>query len=184
MKQLLLALSLSFVAPSAMAQMVVIGDGAAKSCYQHALTGNMGSIGAIQTCDRALEKDQLLRKDEAATYVNRGVLLMRRGDHEAAEGDYIAALAIKPDLPEAHINHGVSLYHQARFDEALSAYDKAIKIGSEKDALAYYNRALVHERLDNPPAAYRDFETAAELAPDWEQPRDALSRFTVTKRTS
>ena len=42
-------------------------------------------------------------------------------------------------------------------------------------------RALVHERMGDAKAAYYDLKRAVELEPDWEQARDSLSRFTVTK---
>ena len=184
MKALILSSALLLIAPVASAQMVVIGSGDAQSCYQSALTGNPGTIGAIKTCTRALNGDELLKKDVAATRVNRGVLLMRKGDYEKAEADYTVALKLYPKLPEAHINYGVALYHQNRLTEAKAAFDTALETGSEKDALAYFNRALVYERMEDAPAAYRDYKAASELMPDWEQPQDAMARFTVTKRTS
>jgi Tfp pilus assembly protein PilF len=185
-KPLVLSVSATFLlAVPASAQLIVLGEGHAAGCYQSALTGNPGTRSALQTCNDALERTTLTRRDRAATLVNRGVLLMRAGENERAEADYVAALEIKPDLPEAHINHGVALYHQEKFADALAAYDRALA-GEEtdKDALALFNRGLVHERLENTTRAYRDFKRASELMPDWDQPRDALTRFTVTKRSS
>ncbi|MEL6687944.1 MAG: tetratricopeptide repeat protein [Pseudomonadota bacterium] len=184
MKATLLSSALLLIAPVAAAQMVVVGEGAAHSCYQSALTGNPGTMGAIKTCTRAIEQDFLAKRDEAATRVNRGVLLTRKGDYEKAEADYDVALKIFPDLPEAHINYGVTLYHQNRLTEAKASFDTALEIGSEKDALALFNRGLIHERQDNAPAAYRDYKAASELMPEWDQPIEAMSRFTVTRRTS
>ena len=172
------------MAPAASAQMIVVGEGAAQNCYQYALMGNSGTSNAIKACSRALQSDMVSRKDLAATYVNRGVLLMRSGDYDAAIDDYRIALDDYPDLAEAHINYGVALYHRGDMNEALAAYDRALEIGSDKDALAHFNRALIHERQQNAPAAYRDYKAASELKPEWEQPREALSRFTVTKRSS
>lgn len=184
MKHIALTAALLLVAPAASAQMVVVGEGAAQSCYQFALTGNPGTTSAIKTCSRALQTDLVSRKDLAATHVNRGVLLMRNGDYEEAIEDYLVALESFPNLAEAYINYGVALYHRGDFEESRKAYDRALEIGSEKDALAYFNRALIYEREDNAPAAYRDYKAAAELEPEWEQPKDALSRFTVTKQNS
>ena len=109
---------------------------------------------------------------------------MRDGQYEEAIEDYLVALESFPNLAEAYINYGVALYHRGDFEESRKAYDRALEIGSEKDALAYFNRALIYEREDNAPAAYRDYKAAAELEPEWEQPKDALSRFTVTKQNS
>lgn len=184
MKRLSLIALLLLTAPAASAQMVVVGSGAAQSCYQSALEGNPGTSSAIKTCTRALDLDGLQKKDVAATRVNRGVLLMRKGEYERAEADYQVALSLYPDLPEAYINYGVALYHQERLSEAKEAFDTALEIGSDKDALAHFNRALIFERQDNAPAAYRDYRTASELMPEWEQPKDAMARFTVTKQNS
>lgn len=186
----MLAASLLFVASpllitaEATAQVIVMGDGAAQGCYQYAKAGNQGSNSAIRECSDALERATLVRKDEAATLVNRGVLLMRKGDHDAAVEDYAAALALMPNLSEAHINHGVALYYQGRYAQAVSAYDRAIDIGSDKIALAHFNRALAHEQLGDARAAYYDLKAALDYKPDWEQAQTSLQRFTVTRPDS
>lgn len=187
--RLLLASALLIAAPVAQAQVIVVGNGDAQLCYQSAKTGNSGTPGAIRTCTNALEEEVLSRRDEAATFVNRGVLLMRSGDQRAAETDYLSALAIDDRLPEAHINYGVSLFQQGRIEASLAAYNTALDLKAiQKDdklaAMTLFNRALTHERLGNPKAAYYDFKSASERQPDWELPRDALTRFTVTRRAA
>src|SRR5438067_9532754 len=42
---------------------------------------------------------------------------------------------------EAHNNHGVSLYKQGHYDEAIAELDQAIKM-NPNDATAYSNRGL------------------------------------------
>lgn len=186
MKTLALSLSAALLlAAPASAQMIVVGEGHAASCYQSARDGNPGTQNALDVCDRALETGRTTKRDRAATHVNRGVLLMRSGALEASEADYRAALRIRDDLPEAHINLGVALYQMNRDAEALAAYDTAVAMEDDKLLpMALFNRGLLHERRDDVRAAYRDFKRAAELDPDWALPRDALTRFTVTKRNS
>lgn len=178
MRKILLATLIAACPAIAHAQMLVVGDGAPQACYMSAMTGDAGSMSAIRTCTDAIEST-MVRRDEAATYVNRGVLLMRRGDHEKAIKDYRKAIQLRPELAEAHINHGVALFYQGDNKASLAAYDKAISLGTEKMPLVLYNRALVHERMDNPKAAYYDLQAALELTPNWEQARSALERFTV-----
>jgi hypothetical protein len=48
--------------------------------------------------------------------------------------------------------------------------------------LAYYSRAMVHERVGNIRAAYADYKRAQELAPDWDDPAEDLKRFAVVRR--
>lgn len=183
MKTALLATVLAFCPALAHAQTVVVGQGAAQSCYQSALTGNPGTLAAIRNCSDAF-KSPMVRGDEAATFVNRGVLLMRRGDHIKAERDYQSALRLEPKLAEAHINHGVVLFYQGEDAAALDAYTTAIALKTNKMAEVLFNRALAYERLDRPRDAYYDLKAALELRPDWEQAQQSLARFTVKTRDS
>jgi tetratricopeptide (TPR) repeat protein len=174
MKTLLLATTLALCPALAHAQMVVLGTGAPQSCYMSAKTGDMGSASAIRNCTDALDRT-LIRSDEAATHVNRGVLLMRRGNFEDAIPDYERALELQPELAEAHINFGAALYYQGDDARALDAYNTAIDL---------VNRALVYERLDQPREAYYDLRAALELRPEWDQARESLERFTVMRKDS
>jgi tetratricopeptide (TPR) repeat protein len=181
MKTALLAVTLAFCPALAHAQTVVIGQGAAQSCYQSAITGDMGSRSAIRTCSEAFDRGMSSR-DKTATYVNRGVLQMRRGDLDKAISDYETALERQPNLAEAHINYGVALYLQGDDASALDAYNTAIALDTDKMAEALYNRALVYDRMENVRGAYYDLKAVLELKPDWEDARTSLERFTVVSR--
>ena len=187
MKHYLLAASLTLTAGlaanPAFAQTIIMGDGSAQACYQSAKMGDQGSNHAIRTCGDAL-RDSLTRRDEAATHVNRGVLLMRRGDTDQAIEDYTIAIKMRPELAEAYINQGVALFHQGRDEEALMAYDRAIALKTDQMAEVLYNRALAYERLGDAKAAYYDLKAALELQPEWKQAQETISRFTVTRRNS
>ncbi|MGJ8560864.1 MAG: tetratricopeptide repeat protein [Litorimonas sp.] len=178
MKTALLATTLALCPALAHAQTVVIGQGAAQSCYQSAMMGDMGSRSAIRTCSEAFERG-MSSHDKTATYVNRGVLQMRRGDLDKAVADYEKALDRDPKLAEAHINHGVVLYLQGDDAEALEAYNTAIALGTDKMAEALYNRALVYDRMENARGAYYDLKSVLALKPDWEDAKTALGRYTV-----
>ncbi|WP_298919013.1 tetratricopeptide repeat protein [uncultured Algimonas sp.] len=176
-------LAIALMNAPAFAQQIVIGQGAAYGCYQSALSDNPGTRGAIRDCTDALD-DPLSLRDEAATRVNRGLLLMRKGDHAAALSDYAAALRIDPDLPEAHVNRGTALFHTGEMDAARDAYTRAIDLGIGKMPEALYNRALIHERQDNARAAYSDLKAALALRPDWDLAQRAIGRFTVVRRAN
>ena len=167
-------------APAAHAQVFVAGEGKAQSCFMSAETGDQGSLGAIRTCTDALD-DFMTRSDRAATHVNRGVLSMRRGDYEQADADLRAALELDASLSEAHINRGAALYYLGDDAQALAALNTAIEAGTEKEAIARYNRALVLDRMGDVKAAYYDLKAALELEPDWEQAQTAISRYTVRR---
>ena len=50
---------------------------------------------------------------------------------------------------------------------------------SDKVHLAYYNRGLAREKLNDPKGAYADYKKALELQPDFTLAADQLKRFTV-----
>lgn len=182
MKTLRLAcLTLGFTAfaGTAQAQLVVQGKGDAALCYRYAITGNKGSNSAIDTCSDAFNV-LMSRKDEAATHVNRGVLYMRKGDQKRAAKDYEAALAIQPNLAEAHVNYAASLIRLQKYDAAISSLDKAL-IDPESSIRpeALYNRAIIMDRRENYKGAYRDLKAALALRPDWGPAVSMISRYEV-----
>ncbi|GLQ21860.1 tetratricopeptide repeat protein [Algimonas porphyrae] len=183
MKHILLAASILLLAVPASAQVIVVGPGKAQTCFQFAKTGNTGTKNALKSCDEALD-DKLMKRDVAATHVNRGVLLMRKGETDRAVADYKVAIDMYPDLAEAHINHGVALFHDGRFDAAVKAYSTALSLDTDKQAAALFNRALAYERMEDYRAAYFDLKSALEIKPDWDLAEEALTRFTVTRKTS
>jgi len=177
----LTCLAVAFIsfASAAQAQLIVQGKGDAARCYSYAIAGNSGSRTALATCTDAFDVI-LTRNDKAATHVNRGVLYMRKGDHDRAVQDYEAALAINPDLAEAHVNYAASLIRQEKFDAALSSLEKALldpesRIRPE----ALYNRAIIFDRKENYRGAYRDLKEALVIRPDWAPAIALLDRYEI-----
>jgi len=180
----LLTTSLFLAASStASAQMLVIGQGAAAKCYQYAKIGNVGSKRAIETCDTAFN-DLLSYKNKTATHVNRGILLMRAGEYDAAARDYERALEMKPDMTAAYVNYGANLIQQGRDDEAMTALNTALAdADSPTRPEALYNRAVLHDRAENYKAAYQDLKMALELRPDWPLAETLIARYTVIPKS-
>ncbi|WP_051279360.1 tetratricopeptide repeat protein [Hellea balneolensis] len=163
---------------SASAQIVVQGGGAARDCYMSTKAGNPGRIGTIKTCRMALT-EPLSNKDLAATHVNLGVLLMRKGDYSEAQAHYAQAIEMRPKLAEAYINHAASLIYSSNYQEALNAINMAIELGTDKMPEALYNRAIAHDRLKNYKGAYKDLKQALVLRPDWAPALDLISSYQV-----
>ena len=69
-----------------------------------------------------------------------------------------------------------------RWAEGLAALTKGIDIQPQEAEKAYYNRAIANEELGRVKEAYYDYLKAAELKPEWEQPKMQLTRFTVRKK--
>ena len=180
-KLLLASIVSLLVTATASAQVIVQGGGAARDCYMSTKAGNPGRIGAIQTCQAALS-EFLPAKDIAATHVNFGVLLMRKGDYSDAQTHYAKAIEMRPNLSEAHINHAASLIYTANYSAAVTSIDKAIELGTDKMPEALYNRAVAYDRLQNYKSAYKDLQQALTLRPDWEPAIELLSGYQVTSR--
>jgi len=159
----------------------VLGGGMARECSVAALKGESDS--RFETlCTQALDSELLSLRDRAGTYVNRGVLKLRRKEFAAAQWDFNRAIKTKPDLGEAYVNRGAAQIGSRRYAEGLADVNKALELGIEEPEKAYYNRALAYEGLDDMKAAYFDYQKAVELAPDWDKPKQELSRFTVERR--
>lgn len=167
-------------ATPAFGAVTVFGGGIARDCYEAVEFETLPNLDAVNLCTLALEQEQLTRRNRAATFVNRGILYMRRGDNGNALEDYERSLQLLPDLLEAKVNLGAALYGLQRYDEAMTALNDGV--GAENRdarATAYYNRALVHERRGDVQAAYDDFRQALAIVPEFEQAAKQLTRFTV-----
>jgi tetratricopeptide (TPR) repeat protein len=168
-------------AGGAKASVTVIGGGQAEACSKAALAGKSDSLSE-KTCTQALETEMLSPRDRAGTFINRGVLKLRRAMFEAATKDFNAALSLKPDMGEAYVNRGAASIGEHRYAESLPDFNKAISLGVEDPAKIYYNRALAYEGLDDVKSAYFDYQKAVELNPGWEAPKTELLRFHVSSR--
>jgi tetratricopeptide (TPR) repeat protein len=159
----------------------ILSNGLASFCSGFAQDGR-DDAGSLQTCNLAIETEMLNRHDRAGTYVNRGVIHMRRKDYDEAQADFNRALKLEPKLGEAFVNRGAAFVAQRRYAEALAEIDRGLALGPDEPEKAYYNRALANEGLDDMKAAYLDYLKALELKPGWDRPQTELTRFTVVRQ--
>jgi tetratricopeptide (TPR) repeat protein len=169
------------VAGSADAAVTVIGGGLAEVCSKAAITGET-ETRFEDICTMAIESEYLNARDRAGTYVNRGVLRLRRAAYKVAERDFDMAIKARPDLGEAYVNRGAAYIGQKRYADSVPQINRGLELGLEEPAKAYYNRAIAYEGMDDPKAAYFDYKKALEIMPDWKAPQEQLVRFTVTTR--
>ena len=175
------AVTLLAASAAAAQSVTVLGGGMARQCSNAALDGE--SDRKFETlCTLAVETEILSQRDKAGTYVNRGVMKLRRSEFASARADFDKAVELKPDLAEAYVNRGAAWVGARRYAEGLADLDKALELGVDEPEKAYYNRALAHEGLDDMKQAYFDYQKAIELSPEWEAPRRELARFTVQRR--
>lgn len=168
-------------AGGAQAAVTVLGGGLARECSNAALGGQSDSRSE-EACTQALSTELLDLRDRAGTYVNRGVIKLRRKEFASAEWDFNRAIETKPDLGEAYVNRGAAWVGARRYADGLADINRALELGVSEPEKAYYNRALAHEGLEDLRAAYFDYRKAVELKPDWAPPQKELARFTVERR--
>jgi tetratricopeptide (TPR) repeat protein len=163
------------------AAVTVIGGGLAEACSRAALAGK-SEPRFERPCTEALDTEQLSARDKAGTYVNRGVLRLRRLEWGSATKDFDVAIHIEPTMGEAYVNRGAAAIGDHRYAQSLPDLNKAIELGTEEPAKVYYNRALAYEGLDDVKSAYFDYQKALELSPDWAAPKQELARFHVERK--
>ena len=182
-------------AGAAAADTLVIGGGFANACSDAANAQALGKqfpelrksrsgvvLPPIEACNRALQDEVLGLRDIAATHVNRGVLLMGAGDYAAAQADFETALRLKPDMAEARANRGGAMISQRQYREGVEELTAGIAMQPAQLEKSYYNRAIGQEALGDLKSAYLDYLKASELKPEWQAPKDQLTRFTVRRR--
>jgi tetratricopeptide (TPR) repeat protein len=161
----------------------VLGGGLAQACSDAVNHGETGPR-IDQICTQALDTEALLADDRAGTFVNRGVVRIRDQRYPEAIKDFDIAIALKPRFGEAYANRGAARIGAHQFKEAIADLDTALSMNVLEPQKAYYNRALAYEWLDNPKAAWLDYNKALELAPDWDLVKEQLTRFTVSHPAS
>jgi len=178
-KFLFAAAALLAASPAA-AAVSVIGNTAARTCYEAAGARTAQGKDIIRMCDEALRQEGLSHEDRVATLVNRGILKARAGDVDAAIVDYDDALSRDPDQAEAYLNKGFALLKLSEAgDEARPMFDTALAKKTRRPELAYYGRGVANELSGEVRAAYRDYREASRIDPHWRQPKLELARFRV-----
>lgn len=178
-KALVFALSALLLAPVGYAQIITLGSGLGAECYQAVNNPYARATRAEKLCTRALMDDIMNASTKAATYVNRGISRMRQDKAQEALSDFLRAKEIRPDLPDLYINEGAVLVYLERYEDALSALQKAVEIESDNLHVAYLNLGLAREGLGDLEGAYFDIARALELAPDWPVAERELNRFRI-----
>ena len=137
------------------AQIIVTQEsGWAHDCFVHAKTGR--AFDGIGACDMAIKREALSKKDLAATYDNRGVMLDQLGHIERASADFNKAIEIQPDLGDPYVNLGVMLIKEKKYAPALDQINKGMDLGMGFPHLGYYNRAIAEQMLGRYKEAYYD----------------------------
>lgn len=183
MKLILAAAAISGLLPlsAATGAVLTVGGPLSHLCYQSAL-GADGRSSAVDGCTRALEEESLSTPDKAATYVNRGIVLMSAGRLTDADADFDSALKLEANLADGWLNKGFIRLRQGDGRDALPLIQRAMDSGAGNQPLAIFARGVEHEQMGDLEAAYADLSRARALAPGWALPRDYLASYRVRQR--
>ena len=151
------------------------GSTNASLCYEES-NAPLSDHG-LQFCTAAIEKDDLLLRDRAATYTNRGIIYAANGRYDEAMADHNEALLLKPDMAKIHVNRGNVFHRIHAYDKALADYGRALELGGVAPDIIYYNRALTLIRQKHRDQARASLEKALEINPDSSRVKKKLAQL-------
>jgi tetratricopeptide (TPR) repeat protein len=169
---------LAAVSVPALGAVTVIGSSSARMCYEAAEAPVLPAARDLRYCDQAFS-EAMSQHDTVATYVNRGILRLRRNQVDIAIADFDQAIHLDPEQPEAYLNKGAALIRLNDPTEALRLFTVALEYHTRRPEIAHFGRAIANESLGNVREAYNDYRRASELDPDWADPQTELRRFRV-----
>jgi tetratricopeptide (TPR) repeat protein len=169
----LLTTALLLCAGPAIAQVGVTGNSNARKCYNEAKADGADT----DPCDKSLAGEMLIRRDLAATYVNRAVVRTNAGKLAAALKDLDRAESLRPDFGEIYASRGNVFFYQSSFEAALVEHNRGIAAGMKKLHAAYYNRGLALEQLGRIEEAKEAYRQSIALAPGFDLAKTRLLMF-------
>lgn len=127
--------------------------------------------------------------DRAVALNNRSLLNFVRADYNAAIADNAAALKLDDSLAEAVVNRGAIYVQMHRAADAAASFSRALTLTpvyaesiSFYRAQIHFDRAMAREDMGDLKGAYADYAEASRLAPQWDQPKQQMGRFSIASR--
>jgi len=146
--------------------------------------GQVAVAGGAATGDSRVDPEILKRLQSLGYLQTRSpsgdrniaaVLFEQRKYAEAAEA-YGKLVKAEPEDGSLRTSLAGALGALGRYDEALKEIDAAIRL-QPLNPEAYHNRAVIHERRGDVPAAIADYRTAVRYRPDYMPSQQALLRL-------
>ncbi|BAY07963.1 tetratricopeptide repeat protein [Calothrix sp. NIES-2098] len=141
----------------------------AVACYQRALEIQPKYTEAEVNLGNILHRQGKLTTEQQAYYAalnhRLGIACKKAGDLKTAVTYYQQAIALQPDLAEAHYNLGDVLQQQGQVDAAQKSYLQAIKYNPD-NAYAYNNLGAILEQKGQLAKAVKSYQQALKLKPN------------------
>ncbi len=107
------------------------------------------------------------RPDELYYYGLLANMLDRRGRTDAAIGHYERLLQRQPGMAAAHFNVALLYKKAKRYDEAVSAYQEAARLGIERVQEVWSNLGVLYSELRRPEQAAEMYDRALAIDPEY-----------------
>ena len=123
--------------------------------------GEEGDLAnALEDCDNALRLDN----DSAPAHNNRGLILFKKRQTDAAIAEFNNAIRLDARNSSAFNNRGTAYSNKGEYAKALADYQKVIDL-RPADSSSYLNRAFVHFDNRDYDRAIADYDKAIQLNP-------------------
>lgn len=119
--------------------------------------GKQRYIAAIACLKKALYLDSF----EWIISYNLGLVHLNTGQYASAFHFFSASINLKPDFPSSYMYLAITLSKLDDFDNACSAYEKAIEL--ERDHLFHLNYAIMLFNNDDPERGLQHFEEFMQI---------------------
>jgi Tfp pilus assembly protein PilF len=114
----------------------------------------------------ALKDAIQLDPDNAQFHNTLGLVYLNLGRPIDGQAEIQAAIDLDKNNPDYHHNLGIALAQQSRFDDAITAYKKALSFPTyTTPEVAYYNMGEAYIRLRKSQEAVESFRAAIQLEP-------------------
>lgn len=128
------------------------------------------SMLLVSSCASTTQVKQSTK--DAATYNDRGLSYVEKGQYDHAILDFNKAIEINPSIPELYYNRGLAYAkYKGQYDKAILDFNKAIELMVELNpthprlADAYNNRGLAYKEKRQYDTAISDYNKAIEINP-------------------
>ncbi len=117
--------------------------------------------------------------ETAREYLDRGKVLILKGEYDKAVSDFDKALSINPKNADAFRNRGLAWLRKGDRDKAIADFTKSLGI-DPKSAWAYTNRGLAWWRKGEYDKALPDYLKAVEIDTNFVPASNNLASFYAT----
>ena len=155
-----------------------------KPNIQRLIRKKLGTINKLKAENVYIKEQMAEQKKKLQTYAHEyyrmgNESITQAHDVRAALANYNKALELYPEMTDAWVRKGVTLFNQGNWEEAGSCFNTAIRI-NPVEFKAIYNRGKLRLKTNDVNGAIADFDKATTLKPDHagahEQFGDALLR--------